>query len=178
MACGRRAAAIRRPVSSLMVWLALSGLLHPAAAQVQSLTAAQAGNLIQYERGARVVLIYSTSCRYSRQMFPEVVRLAERYSPIGVQFLAFSIDPTPGDINAYLASMGYPFARLHIQPWRPGELIAALSPSGIDVRRTVATPHIAVLDEDGNLVGQHQGTLGAGKAERWLRSLGLQPRGE
>ena len=178
MSCRRIEPAIRRHLLGPLLLLALSGPVHSAAAQVQSLSAAQAGNLIKYERGARVVLIYSTSCKYSHEMFPEVVRLAERYSPEGVGFLAFSIDPTPGDINAYLASVGYPFARLHIRPWQPGELTAALAQSGITLPGKVQTPQIAVLDADGNLVGQHVGGLGARRAERWLRSLGLQPRGE
>jgi len=121
---------------------------------VQSLTAAEAGDRIRYESGARVVLIYSTTCGPSHEMFPEVVRLSECYSPLGVRFLAFSIDPTPDDVNAYLVSVGYLHNRLHILPWQPGELIAALAPSGIDVRRRLATPHIAVIDAHGNWWGK------------------------
>jgi hypothetical protein len=158
--------------------LALSSLASTAAAQVQSLTAEEAGNRIRFESGVRVVLIYSTTCKPSHEMFPEVVRLTERYGPLGVRFLAFSIDPTPNDVEDYMASMGYPFERLHIRPWQPGELIAALAPSGIDVRRQVATPHVAVIDANGQLVGQEQSGWGARKAERWLRSLGLRPAAE
>jgi thiol-disulfide isomerase/thioredoxin len=169
---------VRRRLFGLAFGLALTGLAGTAAAQVQSLTAEEAGNLIRFESSVRVVLIYSTTCKPSHQMFPEVVRLAERYSPLGVRFLAFAIDRSPDDIDGYLASMGYPFERLHIRPWQPGELIAALAPSGIDVRRQVATPHIAVIDADGHLVGQRQDGWGARNAERWLRSLGLRPAAE
>lgn len=178
MSRGRVLSAVRRPLLSVAFGFALSSLAGSAAAQVQSLTAEEAGNLIRYERGVRVVLIYSTTCRPSHEMFPEVVQLVDRYSPLGVRFLAFSIDPTPDDVGAYLSAVGYPFERLHIQPWQRGELIAALSPSGIDVRRQVATPHIAVIDANGRLVGQLQGGWGAQKADRWLRSLGLRPAAE
>jgi hypothetical protein len=177
MSRGRVASAVRIPRLSIAFGLALSTLAGTAAAQVQSLTAEEAGNLIGLEPGARVVLIYSTTCRPSHEMFPEVVRLVERYSPLGVKFLAFSIDPTPDDVAPYLASVGYPFERLHIQPWQPGELLAALGPSGIDVRR-VATPHIAVIDANGQLVGQLQGGWGAQKADKWLRSLGFHAGAE
>ena len=178
MSRGRVRSAVRHPLLSSAVGLALSTLAGTAAAQVQSLTAEEAGNLIRFEPGVRVVLIYSTTCRPSHQMFPEVVQLLERYSPLGVRFLAFSIDPTPDDVAGYLASVGYPFERLHIQPWQPGELLAALAPSGIDVRRQVATPHIAVIDANGHLVGQLQGGWGAQKTDRWLRSLGFRPGAE
>jgi hypothetical protein len=169
---------VRRPLLGVAVVLALSSLVGSAGAQVRSLTAAEAGDRIRYESGARVVLIYSTTCRYSHQMFPEIVRLAERYSPLGVRFLAFSIDPTPDDVDAYLGSVGYLFERLHILPWQPGELIAALALSGIDVRRKLATPHIAVIDAYGQLVGQSTGTRGAHNADRWLQSLGFRPAAE
>lgn len=123
-----------------------------------------------------MVLLYSTSCRVSHEMFPEVVRLAERYSPLGVTFLAFSIDEDAAGIDEYLGSVGYIFGRFHIQRWQPfGELVAALEPSGIDVRSGVFTPHIAVIDAYGQLVGQDQGGYGAQKANRWLRSLGFNP---
>jgi hypothetical protein len=175
---GRVSCAVRHPLLSVAFGLVLSSLAGTTAAQVQSLTAEEAGNLIRFESGVRVVLIYSTTCKPSHQMFPEVVRLSDRYSPLGVRFLAFSIDPAPNEVADYLASMGYPFERLHIQPWQPGELIAALAPTGIDVRRQVATPHIAVIDANGQLVGQLQGGWGARKAETWLRSLGLRPAAE
>jgi hypothetical protein len=154
---------------------AVSGQPSPAAAQVTSLTAADAGALIRAQPGARVVLLYATTCRYSHAMFPEVVALAERYSPLGVRFLAFSIDEAPDRLEEYLGSVGYGFERLHIEPWQPGELIAALEPSGIDVRSRVGTPHIAVIDAYGQLVGQIRGGSGARQADRWLRSLGFRP---
>jgi hypothetical protein len=175
VASARLASAVRRTLLGVAVGLALSSPGGTAAAQVQSLTAADAGNLIQYEHGVRVVLIYKTTCRPSHEMFPEVMRLVERYSPLGVRFLAFSIDEAPDYIDQYLAAVGYPFDRLYIQPWQPGQLIAGLEPSGIDVRRQVATPHIAVIDANNQLVGQWQGGWGAQKADRWLRSLGFRP---
>jgi hypothetical protein len=155
--------------------VALSGRPSVLQGQVSSLAAADAGTLIRSQPGARVVLIYSMTCRYSHAMFPEVVRLAERYSPLGVTFLAFSIDEDPAGIEEYLGSVGYIYGRFHIQPWQPGELIAALEPSGIDVRSRVATPHIAVIDAYGQLVGQARGDHGAQRANRWLRSLGFNP---
>jgi hypothetical protein len=155
--------------------VALSGRPSVLQGQVSSLMVSDVGTLIRSQPGARVVLIYSMSCRYSHAMFPEVSRLAERYSPLGVTFLAFSIDEDPAGIEEYLGSVGYIFGRYHIQPWQPGELTAALEPSGIDVRSGVSTPHIAVIDAYGQLVGQERGGDGARQANRWLRSLGFNP---
>lgn len=168
---GRRA----RLLLAVLAGVALSGRPSVLQGQVSSLAAADAGTLIRSQPGARVVLLYSTSCRYSHGMFPEVVRLAERYGPLGVTFLAFSIDEDPAGVEEYLGRVGYVYGRYHIQPWQPGELIAALEPSGIDVRSRVATPHIAVIDAYGQLVGQARGGSGAQKANRWLRSLGFNP---
>jgi thiol-disulfide isomerase/thioredoxin len=147
-------------------------------AQVTSMTAADAGALIASQPGTRVVLLYKTTCQYSHAMFPEVASLADRYSPLGVRFLAFSIDDTPNPLEQYLGSVGYSFERLHIQRWQPGELVAALEPFGIDVRSRVGTPHIAVIDADGQLVGQIRGSGGARHADRWLQSLGFLPLAE
>ena len=169
-------------ISGVRAWLLVSCLVvvaigRPAraAAQVTSMLAADAGALIRAEPGARVVLLYATTCRYSHEMFPEVVALAERYSPLGVRFIAFSIDKEPDLVEEYLGRVGYGFERLHIQPWQLRELIAALEPFGIDVRSRVGTPHIAVIEADGQLVGQVRGTSGARQADRWLRSLGFRP---
>jgi hypothetical protein len=168
---GRRAWVL---IAALAV-VASSGRPSVLQGQVSSLMAADVGTLIRSQPGARVVLIYSMSCRYSHEMFPEVSRLAERYSPLGVTFLAFSIDEDPAGIEEYLGSVGYIFGRYHIRPWQPGELIAALEPSGIDVRSRVGTPHIAVIDAYGQLIGQARGGHGAQQANRWLRSLGFNP---
>jgi hypothetical protein len=162
-------------VATVLAVAAIAGRPWPATAQVTSMIAADAGAFIRSQPGARVVLLYATTCRYSHAMFPEVVALAERYSPLGVRFLAFSIDETPDLLEEYLSSVGYGFERLHIQPWQPGELIAALEPLGIDVRTRVGTPHIAVIDADGQLVGQVRGGSGARQADQWLRSLGFRP---
>jgi hypothetical protein len=147
----------------------------PVTAQVISMTAADARAFIRAQPGARVVLLYRTTCRHSHEMFPEVVALTERYSPLGVRFLAFSIDEQPDLLEEYLGSVGYDFERLHIQRWQPGELIAALEPVGIDVRTQSGTPHIAVIDAEGQVVGQMLGGSGARQADQWLRSLGFRP---
>jgi hypothetical protein len=111
-------------------------------------------------------------------MFPEVIQLSERYAPLGVRFLALSIDPTPDYVGAYLRSLGYPFARLHVRPWQPGEFRAAMASAGITIGQKVATPHIAVIDANGQIVGQWHGAEGARKAKVWLHSLGLRPGSE
>lgn len=168
---GRRAWVL---IAALAV-VALSGRPSVLQGQVSSLASVDVGTLIRSQPGARVVLFYSTSCRYSHEMFPEVVRLAERYSPLGVTFLAFSVDEDPAGIEEYLGSVGYIFGRYHVEPGQRRELTTALEPSGIDVRNGVSTPHIAVIDAYGQLVGQERGGDGARKANRWLRSLGFNP---
>ena len=80
---GRVPSAVRHRLLGVVLGLAVSSLAGTAAAQVQSLTAEEAGNLIRFESGVRLVLIYSTTCQPSHEMFPEVIRLSERYDPWG-----------------------------------------------------------------------------------------------
>jgi len=175
MSAGSEVGRRGRVLIATLAVVALSGRPAVLQGQVSSLQAADVGSLIRSQPGARVVLFYSTSYRPSHAMFPEVVRLAERYSPLGVTFLAFSVDEDPAGIEEYLGSVGYVFGRFHIQRGQPGELAAALESSGIDVRSGVFTPHIAVIDAYGQLVGQDRGGYGARQANRWLRSLGFNP---
>jgi hypothetical protein len=64
---GRVSCAVRHPLLSVAFGLVLSSLAGTTAAQVQSLTAEEAGNLIRFESGVRVVLIYSTTCKPSHE---------------------------------------------------------------------------------------------------------------
>ena len=146
-------------------------------AQVTSLTVAQAGDTIRSGPGIKVVLLYATDCPISRATFPDVVRLAKRYSSLGARFLAFSVDWKPDSVDQFLDTAGYSYDRFHIQPWKPGELRAAFDPPGITLQANVSRnlPHIAVIDADGRLVGQVHGRDGAKRADKWLKSLGLRP---
>lgn len=171
-------AILRRGVFAfaLLLGAGMPGELEAQGLPVETITAQQAAMRIQGERGkVRIVLLYAARCPYSRAMFSEFVRLAESYRKAGVSILAFSTDQDARIVQAYLGSNGLPFARIHIRPWRPGQLDAAMRPLGIDIGKTFGTPLIAVIDRKGQIVGQYEGESGARRADQWLRSLGLGP---
>ena len=104
-----------------------------SSAQVVQITPDQAALRVRYEKGARVVFFYSYSCPYSLQEFPAFVSLAQRYTPIGVTFLAFSLDDDPEVLDAYLGPTLLPFDRQLIVPEGPGSIRRAFAAEGIRV---------------------------------------------
>ncbi len=154
---------------------------HPSAAVAQevpvsSLSARDAARLIQRERGkVRLVLVYNAGCPASRKMFPEFLDLAERSRQKNVSVLAFSTDATPEITARYLAGARLPFRPVQIRPWRSGEFDTAMRPTGIDIGKTFGTPLIAVIDRNGRVVGQWEGSSGARRAVEWLNSVGVRP---
>ena len=144
-------------------------------AQVVQITPDQAALRVRYEKGARVVFFYSYSCPYSRQEFPAFVALAQRYTPIGVTFLAFSLDDDPELLDAYLGPTLLPFDRQMIAVEGPGSLGRAFATEGIRVPPKTGTPMTVVFGDDGRQVGEVRGTGASRQTERWLRHLGFTP---
>jgi thiol-disulfide isomerase/thioredoxin len=163
-----------RPGASLVVAAALAGLSpRQVAAQVVQITPEQAALRVRYEKGPRVLLFYSYSCVYSREMFPAFVSLARRYAPVGVTFLAFSLDDDPEILEAYLGTDPLPFDRQLIVPEGPGATARAFAAEGIRVPRRTSTPSVVVFGPDDRMVGQESGTDSARRAEGWLRQMGI-----
>lgn len=167
----------------VLLWIALGLFGSPvpdAEAQsttVRAVAVSEAAARIRRDTGrVRVVLLYAATCPASRRMFPEFVRFADRSRRQNVSILAFSTDDSPAILQAYLGGQALPFARVHIRPWRRGELDAAMRPLGIDIGTSFGTPLIAVLDRKGKVVGQWEGESGVRRAEQWLLSLGLRAR--
>ena len=128
---------------------------------------------IRYEKGTRVVLFYSATCPASREMFPGFVDLALRYSAQGVMFIAYSVDDDPELVNYYLGQNVLPFERVYILPTERGALRRALQAEGIRMPAAAYTPAVGVFGEDGQMVGQHAGSDGTQRTERWLHRLGF-----
>jgi thiol-disulfide isomerase/thioredoxin len=168
---------MRGLTTPLAVVLALTCLLGPrsASAQVVQITAQQAALRVRYEKGARVVLFYSYSCPYSRQEFPAFLSLARQYTPVGVTFLAFSLDDDPEVLDAYLGRDLLPFDRQLIVAEGPGSTARAFAAEGIRVPPKASTPSMVVFGPDGQRVGQVIGTGGVRQTDRWLRRLGFTP---
>lgn len=167
---------MRAGPATLAVAIAGLCLLSDAlSAQVVQITPDQAALRVRYEKGARVVFFYSYSCPYSRQEFPAFVSLAQRYTPIGVTFLAFSLDDDPEVLDAYLGPTLLPFDRQLIVGEGPGSLRRAFAAEGIRVPPKGETPSTVVFGDDGRRVGEVRGTGASRQTERWLRHLGFTP---
>ncbi len=108
-------------------------------------------------------------------MFPAFKQLAQRYAPLGVSILTYSLDDDPELVDYYLGPGFLPFDRTYIYPGEAGSLRRSLAAEGIHVPRAAYTPSIAVFDDGGRMVGQHTGTRGARMAEGWLRQIGYSP---
>jgi len=141
-------------------------------AQVVGVSAEEASGRIRYQKGARVVLFYSATCPASREMFPSFVDLAYRYAAQGVSILAYSVDDDPELVDYYLGPDVLPFERVYIIPTERGALRRALEAEGLQVPAAAYTPAIAVIGDDGRMVGQYAGGDGTRRAERWLGRLG------
>jgi thiol-disulfide isomerase/thioredoxin len=153
----------------------LCQLSSPLSAQVVQITPDQAALRVRYEKGTRVVFFYSYTCPYSREEFPAFVSLAQRYTPVGVTFLAFSLDDDPDVLDAYLGPDYLPFDRQLIIAEGPGSLRRAFAAEGIRVPPKTGTPSTVVFDADGRQVGKVSGTGASRQTERWLQQLGFTP---
>jgi thiol-disulfide isomerase/thioredoxin len=163
-----------RLAAKLMVAAALVCLgPQKSPAQVVQISPEQAAMRVRYEKGPRVLLFYSYSCPYSREMFPAFLSMARRYAAVGVTFLAFSLDDDPEILNAYLGPDQLPFDRQMILPEGPGSTARAFAAEGIRVPARTSTPSIVVYGEDDRMVGQESGTGSARRAEAWLRQIGI-----
>jgi thiol-disulfide isomerase/thioredoxin len=163
-----------RATASLLVAAVLACMLpRQAPAQVVQISPEQAAMRVRYEKGPRVLLFYSYSCPYSRDMFPAFVSMARRYAAVGVTFLAFSLDDDPEILDAYLGSEILPFDRQMILPEGPGSTARAFAAEGIRVPAKTSTPSVVVYGEDDRMVGQESGTDSARRAEAWLRQMGF-----
>jgi hypothetical protein len=109
-------------------------------------------------------------------MFPAFKQLAQRYAPLGVSILAYSLDDDPELVDYYLGPGFLPFGTAPTSiPVRPARSGGRSRPRGSMCRGRAYTPSIAVFDDGGRMVGQHTGTRGARMAEGWLRQIGYSP---
>ena len=141
---------------------------------VELLDVTQTAQRIASQRGRpSVVLLYSTTCPLSRQMFPEFVAIANRYRARGVDFLVFSTDQEEqfGEVPAFLAERNAPFAPVALKRWAPGSLGRAMSPLGIEVRETWVRPLIAVRDSSGKIIAQGEAVTNLAPLQAALNSL-------
>ncbi len=163
-----------------MVFMALSFPLTGNAGmeQTRSITAAQAADRILDESGTvRMVLLYRSTCPACVKVFDDFLELAMSYED-EIIVLAFSTDKSAGALDRYLDRYldgDVPFERARIKKWKPGNLDKAFRPTGIDIGKTFGTPLFAVLNEDDELVGQHEGTKGVKRAKKWLKAAGVSP---
>jgi len=167
-----RRAGWRLLLALLAVLLASSSLSPAAHAQrssFRSVSAREAARMITRENGrVTMVLLYAAYCPHCRTMFPDFVDLAERYRRSGISVLAFATDDDAAATDEFVGSQRLPFARLHIEPWKEGELTKAFEATGIEIGAHFSIPLLAILDEDGEVAGQWGGASGVARAERWL----------
>jgi len=128
------------------------------AAGLLAVNSYEAAHYLQGKKGrVMLAILYGTRCPRSRAMFPGFVALARRYQGQQFDVAAFSTDDDEDKdgIPGFLARYEAPFDPLYIKPWQPGELSGALSPLGFRITRAPwDRPYVAVLDPQGNVVGQ------------------------
>ncbi len=136
-----------------------------------NVTVDQAAELIRSDHGKkRVLFLYAGSCAASNDVFPEFVRAAREWRYSGIAVHAFSVDESDAAWRHYLGSSSVPFAKRRLARWPSGRLIAALGTLGITIADTWHVPLLAVLDENGQLLGQAEGADDVEEAKRWLAS--------
>lgn len=143
--------------------------------QTRSVTARQAADRIMDESGrVRVVLLYRSTCPACVVVFDDFIKWIEPYQD-EVAIFALSTDRSADALDRYLGRGEMPFERLRIKRWEQGDLDKAFRPTGIDIGKTFGTPLFAVIDDDDELVGQHEGSKGLKRARKWLESTGVKP---
>jgi thiol-disulfide isomerase/thioredoxin len=159
-----------------LLTLVAAGLLlasAPAVAwvpKISTLSPREAARQIQRAPGVRVVMIYSATCPHCRSMFPDFVDFAERCRRDGVTVLTFSTDDDPELLADFLGDERLPFPTARLVDDGPGELSAALEPTGIDLGARFGVPFLAVIDRDDTVVGQGSGSDLSG-VEKWLDEI-------
>ena len=130
---------------------------------VAQLTVTEAAQRISGVRGRpAVVVLYQTWDNVSEELFPAIVQLARRCEAAGGAVLAFSID---GNWNAVKELPGFlrqhdaPFAPVHLYQWPKGMLTRTMAPLGIRIGVSWSTPLVAVLDRNGTVLSQAEGTV-------------------
>ena len=141
---------------------------------VELLDVGQMARRIAAQRGRpSVVLLYSTTCPLTRQMFPQFVAIANRYRARGVDFLVFSTDDEEqfASVPAFLSQRNAPFPAVAIKQWAPGTLSRTMNPLGIEVGDVWVRPLIAVRDSSGKVVTQGQGVTDLAPLQAALNAL-------
>ena len=144
--------------------------------EVETIPAHDVAARIVNTEGTRVVLLYAAYCPSSRKLFPEFINMAAEYQERGVSILAFSSDNSLRQLGRYLNDFALPFDTVRIEPWDPGELGAAMRPTGIEIGATWGTPLVAVIDRNGDVKYQHSGSSSVPKVREWLDYLEARDR--
>ena len=120
-----------------------------------------------------VVLLYSTTCPLSRQMFPEFVAITNQYRARGIDFIVLSTDDEEqfGDVAPFLSRHKLSMEPVAIKPWASGNLIRALAPLGIEIGSTWTRPLVAVRDASGRVVRKTEATTDLSGLRGTLDSL-------
>jgi hypothetical protein len=139
---------------------------------VTSLTGAEAAAMVQRERGrATAVILYGTNCPRSQAMFPGLVALAARHAGRNPSFLAFATDRRAQDVPPFLAHFGAPFQPYYIKPRQAGEMGRDMATIGLHLPSPWNLPHIAVLDANGQVVGEWDGATDLNAIDAALSSV-------
>jgi hypothetical protein len=120
-----------------------------------------------------VVLLYSTTCPLSRQMFPEFVAITNQYRARGIDFIVLSTDEEEqfADVAPFLSMHKLSMEPVAIKRWASGDLIRALAPLGIEIGSTYTRPLVAVRDASGRVVRKTEATTDLSGLRRTLDSL-------
>jgi thiol-disulfide isomerase/thioredoxin len=162
---------IRAKAVAALVAIGVLAATSGSAAVFRSVSVAEAARMVEREHGKpTLVMLYAAYCPHCRAIFSDFVDLADRYKPRGVAILAFATDDEAAETEEYVGSQRLPFARIHIEPWKDGELRRAFERIGFDIGDSFGVPLLAILDKNGDVVGQY-GSSGLERIERRLDEL-------
>jgi hypothetical protein len=118
------------------------------------------------EATARIAEVHGRSVimLYDRASWKELAMVAARCRAAGAEVLAFYTDQEAQDVWNLPQALAYvraPFAAVHLEDWRPGELRIAMQPVGVRVGKRVGDtwgpPIVAVRDGANGVLLQTEG---------------------
>jgi len=118
----------------------------------------QLPGIIADARGkSTVVMIFSSGCPLSRNLWPKLLELAKKEQNNNVAFPVFSVDKSQDKAVDFVSNYTTPFSCYWVAPWEPGRLDASMGPIGIRIGQTLRLPLVAVINPEGQVIAQWQG---------------------
>jgi len=133
-----------------------------------SITVKDAVRYIESEKGGQILLvkIFSSGCPHCRNVFPKIIKIAEKNPSLKV--LALSIDRNDKKLSKFLSKHSSPFTIKKISRTPNDNFSRLISKTGIKIGKSFGVPLMAVFDKKGKYYGQ---TSSLSKVKRWIKKV-------